>query len=333
MCSIQCVLWTLWKILSESRHDQTWALTALGATHNLTDNRMHVVFVVSSFVTNVFVLNGPRYTAIRFYDCVPYQELCTLVFWSWQLSLSCTNIRFLFRCVQIAGHSAGAHLAACLFDGLVQQSPPLTSIVKSLYLISGIYDVSEVRYMPTVNPNNILSLDENNVLRLSPILFEFDKWAAAARNGTTSTSTPTTATATSIHLFVGTNDAPKLVAQSYCLERLLAFNRYPNYELVVMENIDHFDIVENLSKADFFITKKIIDDAKLFVKGEIHDKWYNASHRIAHYFVHIKISCNIFTSFQLKKYNDRTKKCIYSKKKKINKWENCNYFNEIQPKR
>lgn len=160
----------------------------------------------------------------------------------------------------MGGHSSGAHLAACLFDKLVQQSPSLTSIVKSLYLISGVYDVSEARYMPTVNPNNILSLDENNVLRLSPILFEFDKWAAVAtRNAATAT-----AAATAIHMFVGTNDAPKLVGQAYCLERLLAFNRYPNYDLVVMENIDHFDIVENLSKADFLITKKIIDEAKLF---------------------------------------------------------------------
>lgn len=131
--------------------------------------------------------------------------------------------------------------------------------------------------MPTVNPNNILSLDENNVLRLSPILFEFDKWVTAttAAAAASSTQNATPATATAIHLFVGTNDAPKLVGQSYCLERLLAFNRYPNYDLVLIENIDHFDIVENLSRADFLITKKIIDEAKLYTSDSptaVHEK-------------------------------------------------------------
>lgn len=137
----------------------------------------------------------------------------------------------------------------------------MTSIVKSLYLISGIYDVCEIRNMPMVNPNNILSLDENNVLRLSPILFEFDKWAAAAA---IQNDAMTISTATAIHLFVAANDAPKIVGQSYCLERLLASIRYPNYHLVLVENTDHFDIAENLSKPDFFITKQIISEARSF---------------------------------------------------------------------
>lgn len=109
--------------------------------------------------------------------------------------------------------------------------------------------------MPTVNPNNILSLDENNALRLSPMLFDFDRWAAAAASRSD---------ATTIHMYVGTDDAPKLVGQAYCLERLLAHQQYPNYRLVMIENTDHFDIVENLSHADFSITKDIINEAKAF---------------------------------------------------------------------
>lgn len=154
---------------------------------------------------------------------------------------------FLFSGIQLAGHSAGAHLAACLFDKLVQQSS--ASIVKSLYFISGVYDVSELRYMPSVNPNNILSLDENNGLRLSPILFDLDKWTAAS---------------TAVRIFVASHDAPKLVGQAHCFERLLAMHRHPNHRLLQIENTDHFDIVENLSKRDFFITQQIINEAKLF---------------------------------------------------------------------
>lgn len=96
------------------------------------------------------------------------------------------------------------------------------------------------------------------------MLFDFNKWTAAAKACNSNDSNNEMATGTRIHLFVGANDAPKLVGQAYCLERLLAYHQYPNYHLVLMENTDHFDIVENMSKSNFLITKDIINEAKLF---------------------------------------------------------------------
>lgn len=121
-------------------------------------------------------------------------------------------------------------------------------------IIQGIYDVYEAQCHQTVNPNNVLALNENNALRMSPILFDFSKWTASV--------TRDNATQTAIHLYVGSNDAPKLIAQSYCLASLLNFHQYPNYDLISLQNIDHFDIVENLAQSYFTITKRIIEEAK-----------------------------------------------------------------------
>lgn len=128
------------------------------------------------------------------------------------------------------------------------------SIVKSLYLISGVYDLrGEFRFMPTANPNNILSLTDDNTLELSPICFDYDKWGKSSAM-------------TTIHLFIGTNDAPKLIEQSHMLnEKLLATLQPNNYHrLIALQGYDHFNIVEDLAKADFTITKAIIDEAKSF---------------------------------------------------------------------
>lgn len=154
----------------------------------------------------------------------------------------------------MAGHSAGAHLAVCLYNGLVQQAPLSMSIVKSLYLIAGVYDLSEIRFMPGVNPNNILSLDDRNVLKLSPIAFDYDKWTELQTNAST----------TAIHLFIGTNDAPKLIEHSHQLDKLLTTTKMPDHHLIVMNDYDHFNIVEDLSQSEFLITKMIIDEAKRF---------------------------------------------------------------------
>lgn len=155
------------------------------------------------------------------------------------------------RGIQLAGHSAGAHLAICLFNNLVQQSNALMSIVKSLYLISGVYDLREVRFMPTANPNNILSLTDDNALKLSPICFDYDKWTKSNAM-------------TTIHLFIGSNDAPKLIEHSNTLNELLDAHQLKNHRLLVLDGYDHFNIVEDLAKADFTITKAIIDESKLF---------------------------------------------------------------------
>lgn len=111
----------------------------------------------------------------------------------------------------------------------------------------------EAQSHPTVNPNNVLALNEKNVLNLSPILFDFNKWAVAFGDRNV--------VPTKIYLYIGSNDAPKLIGQAYCLASLLDWYRYPSFDLVSLPNIDHFDIVENLVQSEFTITKRIIEGA------------------------------------------------------------------------
>lgn len=152
----------------------------------------------------------------------------------------------------MAGHSAGAHLALCLFDGLMRKGFTSKSIVKSIYLFGGVYDLRELRFLPSINSNNkILSLDDANTSKLSPIFFDYRKWAEIQKD-------------IAIYLFVGTNDAPKLIEQSHQLDKLLSTNHTLKHKLVIMDDYDHFDVVEDLSKSNYFITRMLIDEAKHF---------------------------------------------------------------------
>lgn len=182
--------------------------------------------------------NGTNQFSIEFFFCVCLYKIC--------------------RSIQLGGHSCGAHLCFALFDKLINELPSMISIIKSVYLFCGTYDVFEARHWPVVNPNNILSVNETNSLTLSPILYDIHKWAEVINQSNVKTPT-------AFHLYTVENDAPKLVGITYCMERVLGLNGYPNYDLTMVKNYDHFSIVEDLSKPDFFITKQIIAEAKSFL--------------------------------------------------------------------
>lgn len=131
----------------------------------------------------------------------------------------------------------------------------MTSIVKSLYLISGIYDLSEARYVPTVNPNNILSLNDSNAVALSPIHFNFNRWVTAQSDYIIP----------AIYFYVAANDPPKLIEQSHFMNEMLTTQYHlSKCRFILMNNYDHFDIVEELSKSEYIITRTIIDETKFF---------------------------------------------------------------------
>lgn len=103
----------------------------------------------------------------------------------------------------------------------------------------------EAQFHLEVNPNNILALNQNNTFRLSPMQFDFNKWLEAVKHDNV--------TPTAIHLYVGSNDAPKLIGQAYCLASLLNFYQYPSFDLISLQNIDHFDIVEKMAQPEYII--------------------------------------------------------------------------------
>lgn len=150
------------------------------------------------------------------------------------------------RLIQIGGHSVGAHLAMYMYNHLVQSNNPHRSIVKSLHLICGVYDVSELRYTDTANENNILQITDDNCEKLSPIFFNYTVWATDDVH---------------IHVYAAPNDCTKLIEHSRRLHETLRLNKCNN-RLVMMDGLDHFDIVEKLNDADYEINTAIVDELK-----------------------------------------------------------------------
>ncbi|XP_017474865.1 PREDICTED: kynurenine formamidase [Rhagoletis zephyria] len=75
--------------------------------------------------------------------------------------------------ISISGHSAGAYLSTLLFNKRIENWPG-TERIDSFFLISGIFDLRECWSLPSVNPMNILNLDETSSKALSPICWELD---------------------------------------------------------------------------------------------------------------------------------------------------------------
>lgn len=125
-------------------------------------------------------------------------------------------------------------------------------IVKSAFLISGVFDLSELRFTTTANANNILQLSDDNYRKLSPVFFVFEPWTRSLNH-------------MSVYFYVGDSDAPKLIEQSHEMYSVLKQHRC-NSHLHVLETYDHFNIVEQLAHSDFVITQTIISEANLNLK-------------------------------------------------------------------
>lgn len=144
------------------------------------------------------------------------------------------------RRLSFCGHSAGAHLILCMIDKLLSTSTECIRI-HSLHLISGIYDLTQLQHT-SINAENILSIDAANVDELSPLQFDYNKWSDQQFR---------------VNVYVAENDSPTFIKQS-----LKLFNRLEGKKLNVtarlIENCDHFDIVEKLSEQSFEVTRDLI---------------------------------------------------------------------------
>jgi arylformamidase len=117
------------------------------------------------------------------------------------------------KSVILGGHSAGAHLAL----GLAQRNE-----VDGLVLVSGVFDLRPL--VPTTI-NEPLGLDDAEAFSLSPISAEFP-FACKAE------------------VLVGGDESPSFEAQSKVAFDYLSDNSSPT-ELIVVEGLDHFDIILN----------------------------------------------------------------------------------------
>jgi len=125
--------------------------------------------------------------------------------------------------IVLAGHSAGAHLAAAILAGLGGEDLP--GALAGYVLISGVYDLAPVAASYV---NDALGLSPGDVERLSPLLY----WPAAERP---------------VHLVLGADEPEAFGRQSDALAVLWG-RKLRRISLARCPGRDHFDILDELAQ-------------------------------------------------------------------------------------
>ncbi|XP_051153953.1 kynurenine formamidase [Leptopilina boulardi] len=157
------------------------------------------------------------------------------------------------RKIWIAGHSAGAHLAASLLhdknwlNSMTEKG--YRNLLKGLILIAGVYDLKP-----------LLTTSMNDALKLTPQEVKLYSFAPIEQNDSLTEST--IIQDLKVIVTVGECDSPVFIKESIRYsQKLVEF--VDNVEfLLLRNNIDHFDIVENLVHCDFQLTKLILQHIK-----------------------------------------------------------------------
>lgn len=113
--------------------------------------------------------------------------------------------------------------------------------IHSLFLISGIYDLTELQHT-SINKENILSIDSAKVNELSPLSINYKNWPNQKLR---------------INVYVAEHDSPTFIKQSLKLVKRLEASGL-DVKFAFVEKCDHFDTVEKLSEASFELTRDII---------------------------------------------------------------------------
>lgn len=152
------------------------------------------------------------------------------------------------KSISFVGHGSGAHLISYLLseEMISRLGTEKFDLLKNVYLISGVYDVSELRKTEIVNRENLLSITDN-VSELSPVKQNFTH---LQKHNVT------------FDAFVGSEESPTLQKQTReFVAHLKMAKLHANYHL--LDGLDHFNIVEKLSEINYEITQKIINNLNL----------------------------------------------------------------------
>lgn len=149
--------------------------------------------------------------------------------------------------VSFAGHSAGAHLLAAMLDrSFVATVGDEIQLVKHVYLISGVFQLDELRFTKAVNENNLLSLSDENVENLSPLNSDYRHLSDSALK---------------FHVYVAEHDSTVFKQMSEAMHKHLS-NCGIASSLHILSDLDHFDIVEKLSEKSHSITSDVLQNFK-----------------------------------------------------------------------
>jgi len=148
------------------------------------------------------------------------------------------------KCVWIGGHSAGAHLAACLLhdenwiNHMTQQG--YFALLKGIILISGIY---KLQPLVGLSPGEALQLTDEEIKAFSVSVLDEAK-NRRIRN-------------LKVIVTVGDCDSPAFVDESReYTQKIIPI--VDNVEYLLLQDIDHFDIVENLIDPNYHLAKLIL---------------------------------------------------------------------------
>lgn len=158
------------------------------------------------------------------------------------------------RKIWIAGHSAGAHLAASILhdnnwlNSMTEKG--YRNLLKGLILIAGVYDLEP-----------LLTTSMNDALQLTPEEIKLYSFAPIEQNDSSKESIIEDL---KVIVTVGECDSPIFIEESKRYsQKLLKFVDQVEF-LLLRNNIDHFDIVENLVHCDFRLTKLILQHFKSY---------------------------------------------------------------------
>ncbi|KAF7400996.1 hypothetical protein HZH66_006180 [Vespula vulgaris] len=149
------------------------------------------------------------------------------------------------RCVWICGHSAGAHLAAALLHDTkwieCMTERGYFPLIKGLLLAGGIYNLGP---LTNTSYNEALKLSEDDIRELSFSILD-TKGNNPIKN-------------LKVIATVGECDSPVFINETReYAQKIMSFVDNVEY-ILLRDNIDHFDIVENLLDAEFVLTRLIL---------------------------------------------------------------------------
>lgn len=146
--------------------------------------------------------------------------------------------------LSIAGHSAGAHLAMFSLEKKFIESTENSKLIRNIYLISGVFNLSPLRLLSGVNPNNIFDINETTAKSLSPSNFDYSHLKSLN---------------VQIYVYIAENESKTFIQESKDIYDVL-HKHTSRVEYKLIEIVDHFDIGENLTDKNFEITKVIIEN-------------------------------------------------------------------------
>ncbi|XP_049828797.1 kynurenine formamidase [Schistocerca gregaria] len=151
--------------------------------------------------------------------------------------------------VWVCGHSAGAHLSACLLSPWLDRlDAAARRLLRGLVLASGVYRLAPL--VPTY-VNHALRLTREAADSVSPALAAFDL----------SPDSKDSIKNMRILVAIGQHDSPAFHEQSREYSKILR-GICDHVEYLEVADMDHFSVVENLHEEDYILTKKIIEMIK-----------------------------------------------------------------------